>query len=229
MARIYANWKDAYGEIKRDVSENGISVHTKTYQNKDIEKNPMFETKEIQNYSWVLQNAKSSDITGVTQPWADAEFLERIAPEDMNPGEAWKLRADVWTEFLMDGKQSYTYNERYHRNKQLDKIIQCLKNDPMTRQAWLSMWDPNEDPDKFTGVGRCPCTLGYHFFYRGGKLNMHNVMRSCDIYTHFCNDVYLSIRLLEYVAEKVSMPVGNFQQTVFSLHAYRKDFEDTIF
>ena len=49
MARIYANWKDAYGEIKRDVSENGISVHTKTYQNKDIEKNPMFETKEIQN------------------------------------------------------------------------------------------------------------------------------------------------------------------------------------
>jgi thymidylate synthase len=54
-------------------------------------------------------------------------------------------------------------------------------------------------------------------------------MRSCDIYTHFCNDVYLSIRLLEYVAEKVGMKVGNFQQTVFSLHAYRKDFEDTIF
>lgn len=229
MARFYANWSEAYDEIKRDLSENGVTIKTKSMQNKIIDGNPMFITKEIQNYSYVLLNAKSSEITNVSQPWADAEFKERISKEDLNPGEAYKLRADVWDEFLVDGKMSYTYNGRYNRNNQLEKLIKAFKNDPNTRQGWLSVWDPNEDIDKLGGVGRVPCTLGYHFQYRNGKLNMHNVMRSCDLYTHFCNDVYLGIKLLEFVAKELSFEVGSYQQTIFSLHTYRKNFEENIF
>lgn len=229
MARIFDSWAIAYSEIKRDVLENGISIHTKSYQNKQIGRNPLFETREIQNYSWILRGAKSSMIEGVDQPWADLEFQERISSSDLNPGDAWKSRREVWEQFLEDGKMSYTYNQRYNRNKQLDKVIECLKSDSFSRQAWLSMWDPNEDPNKFGGNGRCPCTIGYSFLFRNGELSMHNVMRSCDLYTHFKNDVYLSIRLLEYVAEKLNCKVGNFQQTIYSLHAFKKDFENTIF
>lgn len=229
MARIYNTWQEAYPEIKRDVSENGCKVHTKTYQNKQIEKNPLFDSRELTFYSWTLHNPKSSDITGVTQPWADLEFQERISPEDLNPGEAWKSRSEVWSEFLEDGKMSYTYNMRYHRNDQLNKLIKCLKNDINSRQAYLAMWDPNEDPDKTGGSGRCPCSLGYHFLFRDGKLFMHYMMRSCDLYTHFCNDVYLSIKLQEYVADQLGVPVGDFTHTIDSLHAFKKDIEETIF
>lgn len=235
--RIYINWEEAYEEIKRDLAEMGILVKPKTMQDKVVEGNPDYETMELQNYCYTILNAKSKDITGVIQPWADAEFMERICnpfaskeftgcldkPEFINPGEAWKLREEVWTEYMHDGKMAYTYNERIWRNEQLTKIIERLKQDHDSRQLWLSIWDPNEDVDKLGGISRVPCSLGYNFQFRDGKLNIHYVMRSCDFNTHFINDVYLGIKLLEYVAEKCEMEVGNFTHTMFSLHVYKKD------
>ena len=239
--RIYMNWEEAYEEIKRDLAEMGILVKPKTMQDKNVEGNSDYETKELQNYCYTLLNAKSSEITGVIQPWADAEFEERIiAPSiswiengvrkyhTINPGEAWKLREDIWKEYMHDGKMAYTYNERIWQNEQLEKIIARLKEDHDSRQLWLSIWDPNTDTDKLGGISRVPCSLGYNFQFRDGKLNMHYVMRSCDFNTHFINDVYLAIKLLEYVANEVGMEVGSFTHTMFSLHVYKKDLKNVF-
>lgn len=227
--RLYVKAEEAFEEIKRDLAEMGIWVRPKTMQDKIIEGNPDYETTELQNYSYTILNAKSSEIPNVTQPWADAEFQEWITkPVDgkfINPGEAWKLRNDVWDEFLHDGKFGYTYNELIWNNDQFTKIVNRLKEDPDSRQLWISLWDPTRDPDLLGGVSRVPCSLGYAFQVREGKLNMHYVMRSCDFSTHFANDVYLAIKLLEYVAELTGYEVGNFTHTVFSLHIYKKDLK----
>lgn len=225
--RIYMNWNEAYEEIKRDLAEMGIDVFPKTMQDKNVEGNPDYATKELQNYCYTILNAKSEDVKPFSvQPWADAEFEERINPSgDVNPGKAWELRKDVWTEYMHDGKMAYSYNERIWRNNQLNKIIKRLKEDHDSRQLWLSIWDCNEDPDKLGGISRVPCSLGYNFQFREGKLNIHYVMRSCDFNTHFCNDVYLGIKLLEYVAKECNMEVGNFTHTMFSLHVYKKDIK----
>lgn len=242
--RIYMDWAEAYEEIKRDLAEMGIEVKPKTMQDKNIEGNPDYETKELQNYCYTILNAKSSEITGVIQPWADAEFNERVTdpwlrwdngeepcvdiPNFVNPGTAWELRKDIWTEYMHDGKMAYTYNERIWRNDQITKIINRLKEDHDSRQLWLSIWDPNEDTDKLGGISRVPCSLGYNFQYRDGKLNIHYVMRSCDFNTHFINDVYLGIKLLEYVAKECGMEVGSFTHTMFSLHVYKKDIKNVF-
>jgi thymidylate synthase len=227
--RIYVDWPECYEEVKRDLAEMGILVKPKTMQDKIIENNEAYETMELQNYSYSLLNAKSNAITRVVQPWADAEFEERINPAgNINPGEAWKLREDVWTEYLHDGKMAYTYNERIMFNNQLNKIIKRLKEDRDSRQLWLSIWNPAIDPDKLGGISRVPCSLGYNFQFRDGKLNMHYVMRSCDFNTHFINDVYLAIKLLEYVAKECGMEVGSFTHTMFSLHVYRKDISNVF-
>lgn len=235
--RIYMNWAEAYEEIKRDLAEMGIEVKPKTMQDKNIEGNPDYETKELQNYCYTLLNAKSSDITGVIQPWADEEFKERVTYPTLdennvlhfiNPGTAWETRKDVWTEYMHEGKMAYTYNERIWRNDQLTEIINRLKEDHDSRQLWLSIWDPNEDPNKLGGISRVPCSLGYNFQYRDGKLNIHYVMRSCDFNTHFVNDVYLGIKLLEYVANECGMEVGSFTHTMFSLHVYKKDIKNVF-
>lgn len=218
--RIYTNWQECYEEVKRDLAEMGIRVFPKSMQDKKGD----FETLELQNYSYSLLNANSSDISGVIQPWADSEFNERIDPSgNINPGNAWELRKDVWTEYLHEGKMAYTYNERLFLNDQLNKIIERLKEDKDSRQLWVSIWNPEIDPDKLGGVSRVPCSLGYNFQYREGKLNIHYVMRSCDFSTHFINDVYLAIKLLEYVAEKTGLKVGSFTHTMFSLHVYKED------
>lgn len=241
--RIYTNWNEAYEEIKRDLAEMGIDVKPKTMQDKNIEGNPDYETKELQNYCYTILNCNSSDVIGVIQPWADEEFKERVTDpfmdmtlgcrytdvgEFINPGTAWELRKDIWTEYMHDGKMAYTYNERIWRNDQLYKIIDRLNKDHDSRQLWLSIWDCNEDVDKLGGVSRVPCSLGYNFQHRDGKLNIHYIMRSCDFNTHFINDVYLGIKLLEYVANKTGLEVGSFTHTMFSLHVYKKDIKNVF-
>lgn len=236
--RIYINAEEMIEETKRDLAEMGIVVRPATMQDKYVKGNPDYETRELQNYSYCLLEAKSQDIPGVIQPWADAEFLERITdpflrapdgklsePHFLNPGKAWELRKEVWTEYLHEGKMAYTYNELIWNNDQVTKIINCLKEDPDSRQLWISLWNPNKDPDFLGGVSRVPCSLGYGLQVRDGKLNLHYVMRSCDFATHFRNDVYLAIKFLEWVAEKTGYPVGSFTHTIFSLHVYNKDVE----
>lgn len=228
--RIYTNWNETYEEVKRDLAEMGIDVYPKTMQDKNVEGNEEYATKELQNYCYTILNAKSEDVKPSTvQPWADAEFDERINWEgNVNPGEAFRLRSDVWNEYMHDGKFAYSYNERFFRNRQIEKIINRLKEDHDSRQLWLSVWDLNEDVDKLGGISRVPCSLGYNFQFREGKLNIHYVMRSCDFSTHFCNDVYLGIKLLEYVAKECNMEVGNFTHTMFSLHIYKKDIKNVF-
>lgn len=228
--RIYMNWNEAYEEIKRDLAEMGINVYPKTMQDKYIEGNEDYATKELQNYCYTILNAKSEDVKPSSiQPWADEEFKERINPYgNVNPGTAYKLREEIWNEYMHDGKFAYSYNERFFRNRQLDKIIARLQDDHDSRQLWLSVWDLNEDVDKLGGISRVPCSLGYNFQFREGKLNIHYVMRSCDFNTHFPNDVYLAIKLLEYVAERCDMKVGNFTHTMFSLHVYKKDVNNVF-
>ena len=231
--RIYTEASEAFEEIKRDLAEMGIWVHPKTMQDKNVEGNPDYETTELQNYCYTILDAKSKDIPGVCQPWADEEFKERITdPETVggfiNPGEAWKLRDNIWGEFFHNGKFGYSYNELIWNNDQFNKIVNRLKEDPDSRQLWISLWDPTRDPDLLGGVSRVPCSLGYGIQVREGKLNMHYVMRSCDFSTHFPNDVYLAIKLLEYVAEITGYEVGSFTHTIFSLHVYRKDLKEVF-
>lgn len=236
--RIYINAEEMIEETKRDLAEMGIVVRPATMQDKYIKGNPDYETRELQNYSYCLLDAKSQEIPGVIQPWADAEFEERITdpflrapdgelsePHFLNPGKAWELRKEVWTEYLHNGKMAYTYNELIWNNDQVTKVINRLKEDPDSRQLWISLWNPEKDPDFLGGVSRVPCSLGYGLQVRDGKLNLHYVMRSCDFATHFRNDVYLAIKFLEWVSEKTGYPVGSFTHTIFSLHVYNKDVE----
>lgn len=240
--RIYMDAAEMVEEVKRDLKEMGIDVFPKTMQDKYIEGNPDYFTKELQNYSYCLLNARSQDIPDVSQPWADEEFLERVtdpwerdsrgvkiqplAPNFINPGQAWKLRQEVWTDYLHDGRMAYTYNELLWNNDQVTKVLSRLKEDPESRQLWISLWDPTRDPDLLGGISRVPCSLGYGLQVRDGKLNLHYVMRSCDFATHFRNDVYLAIRFLEWAAGETGYPVGNFTHTMFSLHVYAKDVQD---
>ena len=101
------------------------------------------------------------DYFQIHKDWVEAEFQERINPFKLNPGEAWKLRADIWTRFLHKGKFSYSYGERYW--PQLSKIIDELTKHPTSRQIILQMYDWPKDMPKWGGKARIPCSLTYQF------------------------------------------------------------------
>lgn len=220
--RIFSNFEEALNEIKRDLAEMGVEVHPQTMQDKYVGDNPEYSTKELQDYTYTVKDAISSiGELSPTQPWADAEFLERISRQPINPGEAYKLREDVWEEFLHNGRFAYSYAERMAT--QLDIFINEVKERPESRQLYLSIWDPCHDPSYLGGLSRVPCSLGYLFKVRGGKIHLTYLMRSCDYATHFQNDVYLAVRLMDYISRETGLVPGNFTHFIGSFHIYRKD------
>lgn len=250
--RIYQNSFELMSEMGRELNSYGTIVKPKHYQNKDIEGNEDFITKEIICQQYCLTNLGDPIWLFVfthAKEWADAEFKERIFKEKLNPGEAWKLRKDLWEPFLTDrgndhGVFDYTYNERMSNwqyyisdtvngentwDTYLQQIINLLKDDPDTRKAVLSIFDATIDAGHLHGDRRIPCSMYYDFLIRenpkgGQQLNITYHQRSCDYATFFGSDVYLAWKLMEYVADKVGVQPGYLFHSIDSLHVYKKDW-----
>jgi len=227
--RIYGTAEELISEIFRDLDEMGTIVKPRSYQNKDISGNPDFITKELQMYVYGLVALPDPEVLFLfegekAKDWCLAEFQERIDfTGGINPGEAWKIRQDVWEQFLVNGKFDYTYNQRLQFNSNLHLIIHELKRNPGSRQCWLPIFNP-DDVGYLGGKKRIPCSLGYHFMVRDGKLSMTYVQRSADAVQHFGNDIYLAWMMKEWVAKQINVEPGYLFHNIFSLHSYRKDW-----
>lgn len=229
--RIYSNSFELMSEMGRELNSYGQTVKPKTYQNKVIEGNEDFITKELICQQYCLTSLGDPVwlfIFSHSKEWADAEFKERICWYDLNPGKAWELRKDLWEQFLVNGKFDYTYNERMAI---LPYTIQLLKSDSDTRKAVLPIFNGSGEDDTlyYHGSKRIPCSMYYDFLIReNGKgekvLHICYHQRSSDFVTHFGNDVYLAWRLMQYVAKEVGVKPGYLYHTIDSLHAYKKDW-----
>lgn len=199
--RIYSNSFELMSEMGRELNSYGQLVKPKTYQNKVIEGNENFITKELICQQYCLTSLGDPVwlfVFSHSREWADAEFQERITfepnGEPWNPGEAWKLRRDLWEQFLVKEEISfvgnethkeyheifeYTYSERimkpvYFNGTVMPKImaiIQLLKSDQDTRKAVLNIYgtdnyNEDEDSDHYEGSRRIPCSMYYDFLIR---------------------------------------------------------------
>ena len=230
--RIYSNSFELMSEMGRELNSYGQIVKPKTYQNKVIEGNEDFITKELICQQYCLTSLGDPVwlfVFSHSKEWADAEFQERInTSEVINPGKAWELRKDLWEQFLVNGKFDYTYNERMVI---LPYTIQLLKSDSDTRKAVLPIFNGNGEDDTlyYHGNKRIPCSMYYDFLIRqkgkGEKvLHICYHQRSSDFAQHFGNDIYLAWRLMEYVAQEVGVKPGYLYHTIDSLHIYKKDW-----
>lgn len=221
--RIYLNTTEAITDIARELKKCSSYVHTQTYQNKEISQDENFSTKEIQFFNFCILSTDDKDSMPNTHlSWLIEEFQERISPTYVNPGKAYKLRSEVWDEFLVDGKFEYSYNERIF--PQLQLIIEELKRHSETRQAIIHIHDAARDTARM-GKQRVPCSLSYQFMKREGKLDIIYSMRSSDFSTHFQNDIWLADELRRHLARQLNWPVGKFFMSVASLHLYKKDWD----
>ena len=112
----------------------------------------------------------------------------------------------------------------------LDDIVTLLHRDPYTRQAWIPIFFP-EDTGYGDG-GRKPCSLGYQFILREGRLHVYYPLRSCDLVRHFRDDIYLTILLLLWVIDQLrtkdntwnDITPGTITMHMTSLHCFRNDW-----
>jgi len=188
-----------------------------------------YQMKMPSNIS-ILQSQTKAD-----QPWSEDHFQERVSGQPLNPGNQyynWPYydHGKDNDRFREGDKQfSHSYMERYwpprdlkgirYNYGDLDHLVERMKKDPLTRQAYLSVWYPEDQVD----IGeRVPCTLGYHFMIRDNRLHCTYLIRSCDVRRHFKNDIYMTIRLAQWVKDKLEMDLqmGDLNMWIGSLHAW---------
>ena len=117
----------------------------------------------------------------------------------------------------------YTYSERLHYQNNMGKIIEELKRNPDTRQAWLPIFHPG-DTGRLGGRKRIPCSLGYNFSIRNGELNLTYIQRSADMVAHLGNDIHLAWMMKTYIANRVGVKEGYLDHFIFSIHSYKRDW-----
>jgi hypothetical protein len=225
-------------------------VEVDTWHAQDVSGKPEMVSQEILHTNFAFPVVPGQEVLQIViepnMPWAEDHFKERISGQPLNPSpsEAWWPYAVRGNAQHKEGdKFSHTYPERYWPAQagrenggvnygiryvygDLYDVIQLLREHPLTRQAYMPVWFP-EDTGAISGQ-RVPCSIGYHFIQRRGKLDLFYFIRSCDFLRHFADDMYMTARLLQYVVGMLQgygqqVSEGNMHVHITSLHYFVGD------
>lgn len=121
-----------------------------------------------------------------------------------------------------DGSFWGNYGDRM--NLQLLAVYERLRQDPASRQAVITLWKPEKDLYQ-DGKRDYPCTVGFQFLVRDGKLVMITTMRSNDVWKGLAYDVFQFTQLQINLAGLLGVEVGSYVHRPGSLHVYGEDEE----
>lgn len=231
--------------------------HRGKWQTLDVSASKTHSTRELRNVSlfytvpdtWaVLRDEVKPDL-----PWAEEHHAERVSGHPLNPAPSylrWPHHTGSSDRHIDSTRFSHTYPERFWPRQagyaaatgetnrgiwydygDLSGVVAQLIENPLTRQAVLPVWFPED-----TGATdrRVPCSLSYHFMADDDyRLSVWYTLRACDFVRHWHNDVYFACRLLQWVCERfryhsdrpvnVAFTPGELNMTISSLHAFLGD------
>lgn len=230
--------KQAIAFLRDSVLYHGPIIRTKSWQGTPSP-DDMYEMLHISTLIRMEETAEACAIQcNAKLPWADVHFEERVGGVPLNPPPSHIMWARNLEEFYATGHEcfSHSYPERMWSKglhsgirydiADLDTLVELLKKDPTTRQAYLPFFFPEDLTAAIEGE-RVPCSLGWHFIVRNGQLDLFYALRSCDVMRHLHNDIYFANRLALWVREKAGLEVamGTLHLVVTSLHCFVKDKE----
>lgn len=228
--------------FKRKLYQDGIVRPSKKWQGVEapdslLEVFNLFVEMDIPFTKPVLSRDTQAD-----QPWAENHFQERIGGIPLNPGHEYQnwpyykgMQNDkLFREDREGNKFSHTYMERMwcsgfrgvgYEYGDFKDLIKRIKEDPFGRQHYFAIWHPE---DQSPGDRRRPCTIGYWFYILNNHLHCTYHIRSCDIFRHFKNDIYLTGRLMQHLQNELSeyfpfLTMGSLYMWIGSLHCFQSE------
>ena len=183
-------------------------------------------TLEIRNVTTVINDPTDCLMTGIgrnmSRKLAVMEALQLIGgfsdPHTM--GEAAPNTKAFWNGGILSG----AYGPRIR--PQLDKAINRLVHDPLTRQAVVTVWDPLHDQQD--GIKDIPCTVSFNWHLRNGELHQTTHMRSNDVWWGWTYDVVMFTQLQCTLANILGAGIGTYTHVVDSLHMYTSNVDDSL-
>lgn len=130
----------------------------------------------------------------------------------------------IWDMFTNPGDVvtvAYGYRWRKHFGRdQLGKLIHLLKTDPSSRHGVIITWDPSSDGLGGTKRKNIPCPYAFSVNIIGGKLHLHNIVRSNDMVLGFPSDVAGFALLQQILAQELNVKVGTYTHSISNAHIY---------
>ena len=181
----------------------------------------------MDNVGFYIKYPKSRDITHSTRKWSK-KYAEREWAwyQSQNRSvEELKKHAPIWDNMHGgDNIVNSNYGWQLSRNDQFQRCINQLKENPNTRQAFVSIFDGKE---KQYYQHDTPCTMSIGFQIIDGALCMSVNMRSNDLWYGFCNDQYCFSKYQEMMARELSVEVGWYYHHATNLHLYPQHFQNS--
>lgn len=123
----------------------------------------------------------------------------------------------------------YSYGPRIfnflgNKDQVNDFIIPLLKNDPNSRRAVISLFNPQTDSEVLNK--NVPSLMFIQYKIRDGKLNCTFLIRSNDLFIGWPGNVYQIYLLQKHVAEKLGLKTGMLSTISCSAHAFHEHFEN---
>jgi thymidylate synthase len=162
--------------------------------------------------------------------------------------QVWFITGDNDTEFLRkytkmwdafteeDGTitSAYGYRWRHHfKRDQLDQLIKHLQEEPYSRQGVVITWDPSDDGLygkglKATYKKNAPCPFAFTVNIVGGRLHLHNIVRSNDMMLGCPFDTFGFSLLMYTLAQKLGVKPGIYTHTISNAHIYDTHYEGAL-
>ena len=215
---VYRNSTDAFLTALALVKDHGDIVSPRGMETKELLSQKITIIKPWERC--IVLPSRNDDIVAKV-----AETLWQLAGRD---DIEWLIRyLPRAPQFSDDGKHwRGAYGPRlrdWHGIDQIGAIARKLVEDPDTRQAVISIWDPSIDLAPGKDI---PCNDLLHFFIRHGKLHLNVAQRSSDVVWGFSGiDAFSWSVLHEMMAHWVDAEVGDFTYFISSLHVYEKHYK----
>lgn len=135
-----------------------------------------------------------------------------------------RSKTAIWDLFLeADGSLPTGYGIRWASTfgrDQLMELLDLLTKDPSSRHGVVMTWDPRTDGLMGPKKKNVPCPVMFTVNIIGGKLHLHNIIRSNDMILGLPTDVAGFAFLQLILAEKLNVEPGIYTHTISNAHIY---------
>lgn len=140
------------------------------------------------------------------------------------PSEFLNDYTKIWDAFTEDDgtvAAAYGYRWKHHFGKnQIESLIKLLEDDNSSRHGVVVTWDPKDDGFSGTPKKNVPCPYTFTVNIIGGRLNLHNIIRSNDMILGCPFDV-IGFALLQCIlAQRLNVKQGVYTHSISNAHIY---------
>lgn len=135
----------------------------------------------------------------------------------------------IWDIFTNPGDVvtvAYGYRWRKHFGRdQIKLLVDLLKKDPSSRHGVVVTWDPSSDGLGGASKKNVPCLYTFTVNIIGGRLHLHNMIRSNDVILGVPSDVAGFSLLAHILAQKIGVKVGIYSHSISNAHIYDNHYD----